>query len=263
MSIDEVDTPALIVDLDALEANLDHMAALAAAAGAKVRPHAKTHKSPVIAHMQMARGAIGQCVQKVAEAEILAWGGVTDILVSNEVVSPRKLARLAALTHFSRIAICADDLYGIDLIEAAARDAGVRLTFSSKSMSAPAAAESRQDRTRSSPPNGSRKAGAPRGLRDEHSGYNGDDPGGVAAVQAAEGRCRCERHVERDIEAAPSAIRLYREQGGGERLHPVACAGTPAIQCAREPGETCRRYRAMSAFRVIQKRFAQAEFFSV
>jgi 3-hydroxy-D-aspartate aldolase len=128
MSIDEVDTPALIVDLDALEANLDHMAALAAAAGVKVRPHAKTHKSPVIAHMQMARGAIGQCVQKVAEAEILAWGGVTDILVSNEVVSPRKLARLAALTHFSRIAICADDLYGIDLIEAAARDAGVRLT---------------------------------------------------------------------------------------------------------------------------------------
>jgi 3-hydroxy-D-aspartate aldolase len=60
MSIDEVDTPALIVDLDALEANLDHMAALAAAAGVKLRPHAKTHKSPVIAHMQMARGAIGQ-----------------------------------------------------------------------------------------------------------------------------------------------------------------------------------------------------------
>jgi 3-hydroxy-D-aspartate aldolase len=128
MSIDEVDTPALIVDLDALEANLDHMAALAAAAGVKLRPHAKTHKSPVIAQMQMARGAVGQCVQKVAEAEILAWGGVPDILVSNEIVNPRKLARLAALTHFSRIAVCADDSRGIDLIEAAARDAGVRLT---------------------------------------------------------------------------------------------------------------------------------------
>ena len=128
MAIDEVDTPALIVDLDALEANLDHMAALAAAAGVKLRPHAKTHKSPVIAQMQMARGAVGQCVQKVAEAEILAWGGVPDILVSNEVVDPRKLARLAALTHFSRIAVCADDPRGIDLIEAAARDAGVRLT---------------------------------------------------------------------------------------------------------------------------------------
>jgi 3-hydroxy-D-aspartate aldolase len=128
MSIDEIDTPALIVDLDAFEANLDHMAALAAAAGVKLRPHAKTHKSPVIARMQMARGAVGQCVQKVAEAEILAWGGVSDILVSNEIVSPRKLARLAALAHFSKIAACVDDLRGIDLIEAAARDAGVRLT---------------------------------------------------------------------------------------------------------------------------------------
>jgi D-serine deaminase-like pyridoxal phosphate-dependent protein len=78
--------------------------------------------------MQMARGAVGQCVQKVAEAEILAWGGVPDILVSNEVVSPRKLARLASLTSFSKIAVCADDLRGIDLIEVAARNAGVRLT---------------------------------------------------------------------------------------------------------------------------------------
>ncbi len=128
MSVGDVDTPALVVDLDAFEDNLDKMAALAAAAGVKLRPHAKTHKSPVVAHLQMARGAVGQCVQKVAEAEILAWGGVPDILVSNEVVSPRKLARLAALTHFCKIAVCADDPRGIDLIEAAARDAGVRLT---------------------------------------------------------------------------------------------------------------------------------------
>ena len=128
MSIHDVDTPALIVDLDAFEANLDTMAALAKAAGVKVRPHAKTHKSPVVALKQIARGAVGQCVQKVAEAEILAWGGVPDILVSNEVVDPRKLARLAALTNFCRIAVCADDPRGIDLIEAAAKDAGVRLT---------------------------------------------------------------------------------------------------------------------------------------
>ena len=63
--VDEVDTPALLIDLDALEHNLDHMAALAREAGVKLRPHAKTHKSPVIAHLQMARGAVGQCVQKV------------------------------------------------------------------------------------------------------------------------------------------------------------------------------------------------------
>ena len=88
MSIDEVDTPALLIDLDAFEHNLDHMAAVSAKTGVKLRPHAKTHKSPVVAKLQMARGAVGQCVQKVAEAEALAWGGVPDILVSNEVVSP-------------------------------------------------------------------------------------------------------------------------------------------------------------------------------
>src|SRR5580700_8829200 len=117
MSIDEVDTPALIVDLDAFEANLDDMAALAAAAGVKLRPHAKTHKSPVIAHMQIARGAVGQCVQKVAEAEILAWGGVADILVSNEVAGPRKLARFAALSRICTAAICVDSEVGVAALE--------------------------------------------------------------------------------------------------------------------------------------------------
>ncbi|MGO4726604.1 DSD1 family PLP-dependent enzyme [Inquilinus sp. 2KB_12] len=81
------------------------MAGLAAQAGVKLRPHAKTHKSPVSAHLQLARGAVGQCTQKVAEAEVLAWGGVPDILVSNKVVSPRKLARLGALTRIARIAV--------------------------------------------------------------------------------------------------------------------------------------------------------------
>ena len=90
--IDEVDTPALLLDLDALERNLEHMAFLAREATMKLRPHGKTHKSPVIARLQIMRGAVGQCVQKVAEAEILAWGGVDNILVTNEVVGARKLA---------------------------------------------------------------------------------------------------------------------------------------------------------------------------
>ena len=59
MREEEVDTPALLLDLDALEANLDRMAALLAPTGVKLRDHAKTHKSPVIAHLQMARGAVG------------------------------------------------------------------------------------------------------------------------------------------------------------------------------------------------------------
>jgi 3-hydroxy-D-aspartate aldolase len=124
----EIDTPALVIDLDAFEANLDTMAGLMAASGVKLRAHAKTHKSPVIAHLQMARGAVGQCVQKVAEAEILAWGGVPDILVSNEVVGADKLARLAALARISRIAVCADDAGQVDAIGQAAQAAGVLIS---------------------------------------------------------------------------------------------------------------------------------------
>ncbi len=127
MREEEVDTPALLLDLDAFEHNLAAMAALLAPTGAKLRPHAKTHKSPVIALRQMAHGAIGQCVQKVAEAEILAWGGVPDVMVTNEVVGARKLARLAALARIARVSVCADDPAQVAAIEAAAEAAGVRI----------------------------------------------------------------------------------------------------------------------------------------
>jgi D-serine deaminase-like pyridoxal phosphate-dependent protein len=127
MSEYEIDTPALVIDLDAFEHNLDRMAALLAPTGAKLRAHAKTHKSPVVALQQMRRGAVGQCVQKVAEAEILAWGGVPDILVSNQVVGDQKLARFAALSGLARIAICADDEHHVARLEAAAEAAGQRL----------------------------------------------------------------------------------------------------------------------------------------
>ena len=128
MREEEIDTPALVIDLDAFESNLDTMAALLAPTGAKLRAHAKTHKSPVIAKLQMARGAVGNCVQKVAEAEVLAWGGIPDILVSNEVVGAAKLARLCALSRIAKVAVCADDAGQVAAIEAAAADAGIRMT---------------------------------------------------------------------------------------------------------------------------------------
>ncbi len=128
MREDEIDTPALVIDLDALESNLDTMAALLAPTGVKLRAHAKTHKSPIIARLQMARGAIGNCVQKVTEAEVLAWGGIPDILVSNEVVGAAKLARLCALARIAKVAVCADDAGQVAAIEAAAADAGMRMT---------------------------------------------------------------------------------------------------------------------------------------
>lgn len=128
MAESEIDTPALLIDLDAFEANLDRMAALLAPTKAKLRAHAKTHKSPVIAHLQIARGAVGQCVQKVAEAEALAWSGVPDILVSNEIVDRAKLARLAALAPLTRIAVCADDPAEVPVLEGIAEAAGARLS---------------------------------------------------------------------------------------------------------------------------------------
>src|SRR3712207_98280 len=127
MREEEVDPPALLLVLDAFEHNLDRMAALLEPTGARLRAHAKTHKSPVIARLQMARGAVGQCVQKVGEAEVLAWGGVPDILVSNQVVGAAKLARLAALARISQVAVCADDAVQVGEIAAAAEAAGFRL----------------------------------------------------------------------------------------------------------------------------------------
>lgn len=127
MREEEVDTPALLLDLDAFEHNLDAMAALLAPHGVKLRAHAKTHKSPVIALQQMRRGAIGQCVQKVAEAEVLAWGGVADVMVTNQVWGARKLARLAALARICRVSVCADDPAQVAAIAEAAAAAGTRI----------------------------------------------------------------------------------------------------------------------------------------
>ncbi|KUL94683.1 alanine racemase [Bosea sp. WAO] len=121
-SFAEIDTPALILDLDAFERNLVTMAAFAEASGVRLRPHAKTHKSPEIALRQIAHGAVGQCCQKVGEAEVLVAGGVTDVLVTNEIVGASKLDRLARLAREARIGLCVDHVDGVrEAAEAAAR----------------------------------------------------------------------------------------------------------------------------------------------
>src|SRR3954468_20548914 len=123
----DIDTPALVVDLDALDRNIAKMAAFSRSTGVRVRPHAKTHKSPAIALRQIAHGAVGQCVQTVGEAEALVRGGVRDILVSNEVVGTRKLRRLAALAHEATIALCFDSPEKVDAASRVAKDFGVTL----------------------------------------------------------------------------------------------------------------------------------------
>src|SRR5436190_9924870 len=125
--VEDIDTPALIIDLDALDRNIAKMAELTRTAGVRVRPHAKTHKSAAIALRQIAHGAVGQCVQKVGEAEALVRGGVTDVLVSNEVVGDRKLRRLAALARDATIALCFDSPEQVDAASRVAKDFDVEL----------------------------------------------------------------------------------------------------------------------------------------
>jgi D-serine deaminase-like pyridoxal phosphate-dependent protein len=128
MSLSDVDTPALILELDAFERNLDRLAASLAGKNVKVRPHAKSHKCPQIALAQIARGAVGVCCQKVSEAEAMILGGVPDVLIANEVVGAPKLARLAALARQARVAVCVDDAGNVAALDAAAgREFGVRL----------------------------------------------------------------------------------------------------------------------------------------
>src|SRR3954466_4718029 len=126
-AVADIDTPALIVDLDALDRNIAKIAEFSRATGVRVRPHAKTHKSPAIALRQIAQGAVGQCVQTVGEAEALVRGGVRDILVSNEVVGTRKLRRLAALAKDATIALCFDSAEQVAAASQAAKDFGFTL----------------------------------------------------------------------------------------------------------------------------------------
>jgi len=125
--VDALLTPALVLDLDAMERNLAKMAAFAQARRLRLRPHAKMHKSAHIAKLQMAAGAVGVCVQKVSEAEALAAGGVTDIYISNEIVDAAKLARVAALAAPIKLAIAVDSPLGIERLAAALKAAGSML----------------------------------------------------------------------------------------------------------------------------------------
>jgi len=104
-----LNTPALIVDLPALERNIAAMAAFADRCGLRLRPHAKTHKSVEIARLQIAAGAVGVCCAKLGEAEALADGGIEGILITSPVVGPAGVERLADLAARSPGLIAAVD----------------------------------------------------------------------------------------------------------------------------------------------------------
>jgi len=121
----DLNTPVLIVELDALDRNIARMAAFAEAHGLKLRPHAKTHKSPDIARRQIAAGAIGLCCAKIGEAEVMADAGLAGLHITSPVVSPPAIARLAALNQRSEGLMCVvDDPANVRALGAAVAAAG-------------------------------------------------------------------------------------------------------------------------------------------
>ena len=109
MHVSELETPILMIDLDVMERNLHKMAAFFKNRPAKLRPHTKTHKTAALAHKQIEAGAIGICCGSLDEAEVMISRGIRDVLVTREIVSPEKTARVAALARHSDIMIVVDD----------------------------------------------------------------------------------------------------------------------------------------------------------
>jgi D-serine deaminase-like pyridoxal phosphate-dependent protein len=117
-------TPAVVIDLDKVEANIARLQAACDAAGVANRPHIKTHKSPELARLQVAAGARGITCQKLGEAEVMADGGLDDILISYNILGEEKLGRLGALQRRVRMIVAADNPVTIAGLPKAAEIAG-------------------------------------------------------------------------------------------------------------------------------------------
>ncbi len=127
MHVYDLDTPALVIDLDVLERNIANMAAHCAELGIALRVHTKTHKVPEIAHMQLAAGSQGIVCQKVGEAEVMARAGIRDILIPYNILGTQKLRRLAALTGMATITVAADSEETVRGLSAQATADGVTI----------------------------------------------------------------------------------------------------------------------------------------
>ena len=125
-AISAIDTPALVIDLDAFEYNLRMVHGRVKAAKVALRAHGKAHKCPAIARIQVAAGAQGVCCQKASEAQVFVEAGITDVLITNEIVGVSKAERVARLAGQARIGLCVDAPLHVEQIAHAARAAGAR-----------------------------------------------------------------------------------------------------------------------------------------
>ena len=125
----DLDTPCLLIDLDAFEHNIQLMANFYRERTVKLRPHTKNHKSPLIAHMQIQAGGTvgGVCTAKVSEAEVMVQGGINQVLIANQIVTKDKISRLISLARRAEIIVAADDVRNVQDLADATQTAGVEL----------------------------------------------------------------------------------------------------------------------------------------
>jgi len=125
--VEELDTPAIVIDLDVAEENIRRMQAFANEAGVALRPHTKTNKSPYWAWKQLRAGAIGICCAKVGEAEQMAAAGVPEILIPNQVITKRKIERLMSVAATTKTIVAVDAVANVADLSEAATAFGVEL----------------------------------------------------------------------------------------------------------------------------------------
>jgi D-serine deaminase-like pyridoxal phosphate-dependent protein len=123
-SVEDLDTPVLLWDLDSLQRNISEMATVAHDAGVRLRPHTKTHKSPEVARMQVEAGASGITVAKLGEAEVMADAGFDDLLIAYPIFGSAKLARLRELMERAQVRISLDSFEVADGLGSVGRDCG-------------------------------------------------------------------------------------------------------------------------------------------
>lgn len=125
-TVNDLETPALLIDLDRLEGNLDRVAKYAAEHDLRLRPHTKTHKTPEIGKMQLDRGAVGLTVAKTTEAEVMLASGTPDLLVAYPVLGRQKLERLAEVARHTRVTVAFDSFEAADGLAETAAAKGLR-----------------------------------------------------------------------------------------------------------------------------------------
>lgn len=124
MKVNQIETPALVVNEEIFEENFAAMSKILAGTNLHLRPHYKSHKCAAIAHRQIAAGAVGMTCAKLEEAEDLADSGVEDVLIANEIVDPRKIRRAADLAGRCHLTVCVDNENSAKMLSAAATAAG-------------------------------------------------------------------------------------------------------------------------------------------